>query len=237
MNSSRRLILTVAMLLLLGSLSALRLEYTVKALGLSVASLTIDKSPSSVRVKTRSLISNAIFPSIDNVYDVSFDGSYLPQRYQRSVNQGKLKAEISTRYNHQGKTASQTHSDPKESKQYAIGSHTRDFFSLAAMLSDGKAGAGTYQLDANGSLWQTKVKSLGSKKIKTRAGSFQAEGYQMSFGSDTHQKPPYVDMITHNLFHKDSRVELWVDGKGKIVKASIKKGLRASHWELESITP
>lgn len=215
------------------------MDYVVKAMGLSVASLTIERdiAAGSLSVQTKSLITNALFPSIDNIYTVTYDQNYLPLRYNRTVRQDKLKDNVSTAYAHPQSLATESHTKSKDSISYQIGPAVRDFFSFVAMLSDGKAGSGTYELDANGSIWKVGVSYIGTKDTKTDAGKFTAKGYKLSFSSATHSKPPYVDMVTHNLFHKNSKVEIWVDGKGLVVKASMKKGAVGSTWELKEIKP
>ena len=215
------------------------MDYVVKAMGLSVASLSIERDPAagSLSVKTKSLITNALFPSIDNTYTVTYDQNYLPLRYNRTVRQDKLKDNVSTAYIHSQGLAKESHTISKDSISYQIGPAVRDFFSFVAMLSDGKAGSGIYELDANSSIWKVDVSYIGTKDIKTDVGKFTAKGYKLSFSSATHSKPPYVDMVTHNLFHKNSKVELWVDGKGLVAKASMKKGAVGSTWELKEIKP
>jgi len=221
------------------SLQGKIMTYSVKALGLNIASLTIQRLPTEgkLEVKTKSKITNALFPSIDNSYTVTHNSAYLPISYIRNVHQDKLIDKISTTYNHASAQATQSQSLNGAGITYAINPDTRDFFSFITMLSDGKAGAGTYELDANGSLWQVSAKYLGNKEIKTDAGKFAARGYKLSFSSATHEKPPYIDMVTHNLFHRSSKVELWVDGRGLVVKASMKRGAVGSNWELKSIRP
>lgn len=227
------------MLLMMQAAMGRTMHYTVKSLGISIASLSImrEANPAKLVVKTKSIYTSSIFPELDNVYTVFYNDSYLPSFYHRKVNQDKYQDQVSTTYSHVQKKASQSQSRNSSTITYAINSNTRDFFSLVAMISDGKAGAGTFELDANGSLWSAKVSSLGSKKLKTPAGSYESKGYKISVSCATHSKPPYADMITHNLFHKNSEVELWVDGNGLLVKASIKKGLASSYWELQKISP
>jgi hypothetical protein len=229
----------ILMLALCLSLQGKRMSYTVKAMGLSVASLSIERDPgaSLVSVKTKSLITNALFPSIDNAYTIRYSSGYLPLKYNRAVRQNKLNDNVLTVYDHSKSLAAESHSRNGETISYKINPATRDFFSFIAMLSDGKASAGSYELDANGSLWKVSVSYLGSKVIKTAAGKFSARGYKLSFSSATHSKAPYVDMGTHNLFQTGSKVELWGDGKGLVVKANMKKGAIGSSWELKDITP
>lgn len=238
-SSLRPWLLSVLALFVCLSLHSRQMNYNVRAMGLSVASLSIERDPSAgiVSVKTKSLITNALFPSIDNQYTVRYSSGYLPLKYHRSVRQDKLKDNVLTLYDHSKGQATESHSKASENISYRVNSSTRDFFSFVAMLSDGNAGAGSYELDANGSLWKVSVSYLGSKDIKTDAGKFRSLGYKLSFNCATHTKPPYVDMVTHNLFHKSSKVELWVDGNGLVVKASMKKGAIGSSWELKEIKP
>ena len=105
------------------------------------------------------------------------------------------------------------------------------------MFCDGKGKAGTYELDANGSMWKARAKYLGASKISTKAGDFQTQRWSFSFSSETHTKPPYVDTLTHNIFSPKNKTEFWVDNKGTLVKAKVTRGLLSASWELVSVSP
>ena len=231
--------LTILLLLfaLLGSgLQAVTMDYKVKALGLEVVSLKISRESQSLSIWVKSLIHNKIFPYVDNSYRINYNKNYFPSNTERKVINKKTNCNYYTHYNHAAGSAQMTTSD-KQNQQYRITNRTRELFSLIMMFCDGKGKAGTYELDANGSMWQAKARYLGSSKISTKAGDFQAQGWSFSFSSETHTKPPYVDTLTHNIFSSKNKTEFWVDNKGTLVKAKVSRGILSASWELVSVNP
>ncbi|MGB4309825.1 MAG: hypothetical protein WBI94_06060 [Candidatus Cloacimonadaceae bacterium] len=237
MKTRSKLTLLLLLLALLGgSLQAATMDYKVKALGLEVVSLRISKEPKSLSIFVKSLIQNKIFPYVDNSYRINYDANYFPSTTERKVINKKTNCNYYTRYNYAAGSAQMTTSD-KQNQRYSINRHTRELFSLIMMFCDGKGKAGTYELDANGSMWKARAKYLGASKISTKAGDFQTQGWSFSFSSETHTKPPYVDTLTHNIFSPKNKTEFWVDNKGTLVKAKVTRGLLSASWELVSVSP
>lgn len=232
-----KLTLFLLMLTLLGSgLQAVTMDYKVKALGLEVVSLKIGKEPGSLSIWVKSLINNKIFPYVDNSYRINYTSNYFPTNTERKVINKKTRCNYYTNYNYATGSAQLTTSDHQNQK-YGITKHTRELFSLIMMFCDGKGKAGTYELDANGSMWQARARYLGTSKISTKAGNFQAQGWSFSFSSETHTKPPYIDTLTHNIFSPKNNTEFWVDNKGTLVKAKVSRGVLSASWELVSVNP
>lgn len=231
-----KLLLCLLPFLLLGNLPAITMDYKVKSLGLEVVSLRIQRERQSIFVWAKSLISNKIFPYFDNSYHINYSANYLPSSSERKIINHKDNDTYYTLYDHLAGYAELSNTD-EQKQRYTIGKNTREIFCLIAMFCDGKGKAGSYELDANGSIWQAKAKSLGSSKISTKAGVFEAQGWSLSFSSQTHSKAPYVDTLTHNIFSAKNKTEFWVDNKGVLVKAKVSKGILAVSWELVSVKP
>lgn len=232
-----KLILLLLLLLLLGSgLQAVTMNYKVKAMGLEVVSLKISTEPHSLSIWVKSLINNSLFPYVDNSYRINYNGDYFPTHTERKVINKKTNCNYYTKYNYAAGSAQLTTSD-RQNQSYGITKHTRELFSLIMMFCDGKGKAGTYELDANGSMWQARARYLGTSNIRTKAGYYQAQGWSFSFSSATHTKPPYIDTLTHNIFSAKNKTEFWVDNKGTLVKAKVSRGLLSASWELVSVSP
>lgn len=220
----------------MNTLQAVKMDYKVKSLGLEVVSLKISREPQSLFITAKSIINNMIFPYFDNSYRIHYNSRYLPCSSERKIINKKTNCTYITSYDHAAGFA-RLSTDDGQNQKYTIGQNTSEIFCLIAMFCDGKAKAGSYELDANGSLWQVKARSLGSSKISTKAGIFETQGWSLSFSSQTHTKPPYVDTLTHNIFSAKNKAEFWVDNKGILVKAKVSKGILAVSWELVSVSP
>lgn len=230
-------ILVLLILLICSDAFSLTCQYHIKALGMNVATLEITRSssPPSVTVKSKSLISNPLFPAIDNSYYISFDASYRPTIYKRVVNQDKVKETVITRYDHQARQAKMDRSSTDKESSYPISENCRDFFSFMTMVGDKQPGSGSYTLDGNGVPWTAKLTYLEEERISTSLGKYDCKVYSVKMIPQDKQKTPYVDMVTNNLFNKDSKIKLWISKDGIAVKAVVKKGILNTQWELLKI--
>ncbi|MBM4402864.1 MAG: DUF3108 domain-containing protein [Candidatus Cloacimonetes bacterium] len=216
-----------------------RTVYNVKSLGLSVARITIDhdKDTRIIRAEAKSLMSNWLFPSLDNVYVISYEGAFYPRVYTRQIKQSNAEDIVVVNYDRKTNTAIQTRRSNAESSTYPIKPDIRDYFSLFTYLCENQDAGGTYYVDGNSTLWQINAKYLGSEKIKINSGSYQTKHYKMRFKNLSGIKPPYVDMVTFNTLSESSVVDFWVSGDGIPIKAVVKKSLLSMTWEMVSHTP
>ncbi|MDZ4182847.1 MAG: DUF3108 domain-containing protein [Candidatus Cloacimonadaceae bacterium] len=212
-------------------------DYHIRSLGLNVASLSInhDASANTVSVHAKSLITNAIFPEIDNHYNISFNSSYLPQTYAREIAQKKVDDTVTVSYDHKNKRASAIHRNPRKSYSYDITADTRDFFTFMTMVSMGKAQAGSYVIDGNGTLWTAILSYHGRESIKTSLGNYSCRLYKVRFEPLSEEKTRYVDMVTFNVLSKSSRVSMWISDDGIAVKSNVRKGALSMSWEIREI--
>jgi hypothetical protein len=228
------------LLLLLASvipLGGLTLDFDVRSLGLKVAKLSVTTSPEEgyVSVSVNSLITNAMFPALNNVYRSEFVGDYLPVRYQRKVRQKKLTDDIDVVYDRQNRRATARHTGELGSYSYAITAETRDFFSFMMLLSRSDAIQNQYTLDGNGCLWRVNVTKKGREELDLALGKVGATVYELEFVPQSEVKMRYTDMVTHNLFGRNSKVTLWISDNHNPVRAYVRKGLLSMVWELAGI--
>lgn len=229
----------ILLLLLLGSLWALKAEYQLSALGLKIAYLSIEKTetPKLITIKTHSLTTNSIFPPLNNEYRISLDEQSRPLSLKRIIRQKKLTDEVSTEYDFTKLVARMTHKTDGSIMVYHIGKTVRDVFSFLSLVSDGKVKEGRYNIDGNGTSWQAKVKEKPDEMLNTAMGKLRAQRYEISFENLSGQKQPYVDMVTHNMLNEGNKMNLWVDDRHIIVKAILKSKGISTHWDLTGVTP
>jgi len=215
-------------------LHGLRAEYYIKAMGMKVAHLVIehDAPKQQIQVKAVSLMSNKIFPRINNTYVVSYLGNFLPRSYLREIDQNNVCDSVLTTYDHRSKEAVIIRHNPSSAKAFEISSHTRDYFSFMMLLTTQNLKDGVYRIDGNGLLYNAKLVYEKSEVIKTEKGKFNTRKYNISFIPLKKEKMPYIDMVTHNTLHKDTRISIWIGDNGVALKASVRKSALGMSWEL-----
>lgn len=220
-------------------LGASKTEYCLKSLGLKIAYLSIEKNDTQkqITVKTHSLMTNSIFPPLNNEYRISYDEQYRPQTLTRIIRQKNLNDIVETRYDHSKQIARQSRKSDINSIDYSIGKQTRDIFSFLAFLAGKKPESGTYPIDGNGNPWLATAVAKPSETLKTVIGKHQARKIDVSFTNVTEQKQPYVDMVTNNILKEGNKLSLWVDDRQQILKAVVKSKDITTYWELTKLTP
>lgn len=233
----KRILLLV--LCLGGMLHAVTAEYNIKSMGLNFArlSLNIDETNQTITVKAKSLQTGNIVAKLDNSYHISYDTNFCPLVYHRQIKQKKLDTKVITRYDHASGKASMDDSATRHHLEYPLTGRTRDIFSFLAYCAQGKAKAGAYLIDANGTPWQAILSAGTKEEIKTSLGKFATTKYLLSFKQTGSGKTPYVDMVTFNLVNAETRLELWISDKGIPLKARVKKGSQTMNWELARLLP
>jgi len=234
-----KLPLLLLILLPVQILIGVTVDYDIKSLGIRVASISVNTQIQQryVEVKAKSIHSNALFPHIDNVYKVTFNEQFLPNVYVRKVRQGELSDDVKVIYNHSALRAAAVHSGKLGEYGYAIAADTRDFFSFMVYLAQGKISGNQFSIDGNGSLWTASVTKEGRELLKTPLGDYSCSRYSIRFNPVTNQKMNYVDMVTHNLLSRSSRLTLWISDGGNAMKAVIRKGALSMSWEIKGISP
>jgi len=215
---------------------AFQANYIVRAMGLKVAKIDIleNISEGKVEVTAVSLMSNKMFPRINNHYWVDFNDQYLPGTYTRTIDQDNSQDSVFVVYDHANSKASMYRRSTKTRQNYSLIYQTRDFFSLMMGLSKGKVKSGKHYVEGNGIIWQAIVEKKETEILKTKLGRFRAQRYKMEFKNTSDNKMPYIDMVTHNLLNNDTTVNIWVSENGLVIKASVTKGLISMVWELLS---
>lgn len=211
--------------------------YDIKSLGLRIATLSITSSESRgvTEVKAASVISNALFPEIDNTYRVEFDANHLPQKYSRIIRQSSVSDEVTVVYKHSSRTAKATHRLGNRTYNFAITDSTRDFFSLLTLLANKSAVPSEYSVDGNGLLWSASLRLDGRERIRTKLGKYTCTRYQIRFTPLSAKTMPYVDMVTHNLLKENNKLTLWISEDGIPLKAVVRKGAIGMIWEITDL--
>lgn len=220
-------------------LCAYSAKYDIRSLGLRIATLAITSSKEQgfTEVKAVSVISNSMFPQINNTYRVEFDSSYLPKTYSRIIRQSTATDDVRVEYNHSRYSAKASHQKGNRQYNYTITQNTRDFFSLLTLLANENTPAGEYSVDGNGTLWSAKLRKDHTEEIRTKLGKYSCTRYQIRFSPLSTKTMPYVDMVTHNLLKDGNKLTLWVSEKGIPLKAVVRKGVLSMSWEITEILP
>ena len=219
-------------------LQGISMEYDISSLGLHVADLKIVRDPGArvINVYVSSKTASAIFPKLNNQYRVKYDDHYRPLEYTRIVDQGKTQDRVVVTYDHSINTATASHTGNLGKYTYDILKGERDFFSTLALICDTAPGSGTYDLDANGKVWKATLTYKGTTKLKTSIGTYPCREYSIELNPRDQEKVPYVDMVTHNLYKKKNKVNLWIAYDGTALKAVVKMGVLSMKWSIRRIS-
>lgn len=224
-------------ILFASSLSGITTEYNIKALGLKVAYISISQTETQILVKTHSLMTSMLFPSIDNVYMIDIDNQYRPVQYTRKVKQKNLLDEVRVDYNYTLLDATMHRQSDNSKSTYRVRGDSRDVFSFISYLASRTTTQRQFNIDANGCPWQATVSNPKREEIKTKIGKLNTNKYEISFKPLSNQDTPYIDMVTHNFVNTESKLELWVSDSKIPVKAVVRKKAITMSWELIGLKP
>ena len=229
----RKALFCLILLLSAFALRAQTAEYKISALGIKVADLRIEFQPQKTVVKVQNKGKISIFPHLNNLYEIEFDKQFLPKRYLRLVHQGELKDSVLTLYN--APVATMYQKSTPGNTNYQIKPSTRDIFSFLRVICSNKSAGGNYLVDGNGASWQARVSVGEIDKIKTSLGTFAARKHEISLRALSHEKAPYIDMLTFNFLSEDTRISIWISESGLPLKAQLKKKVLSMNWDIVSM--
>ncbi|MDD2331142.1 MAG: DUF3108 domain-containing protein [Candidatus Cloacimonetes bacterium] len=229
-----RFAMIVLMLLICMCLGAFEFDYNVKSLGLHVAKINIkdDVVRGELSISAVSLLSNKMFPRINNKYLVNYQKDYLPTSYLRLIDQDNNQDSVFVSYKHNEKKAVMKQASQDGQSSYSLQDNTRDFFTFMIGLSYRKLTSNRYWIDGNGILWLAKIENTGAEILRTKQGKIKTEKFTLRFENTGEAKMPYIDMVTHNVLNQDTIVTLWISADNIVHKANVKKGLVNMVWEL-----
>ncbi len=214
-------------------LGAWTATYSVKTLGIQVASLEMKVGPRSLEVWSRTEGSSSLAPPMDNYYRAEFDARQLPSSYLRIVRQETDSDTVRTVYDQNRRTASQKRFLSGELVSFELEPDTRDLFSLLAHITSNPPQADrAYVIDANSILWDAELKKEEDDNVRTRLGRLRCKAYSLSLVPREPGKAPYVDMVTNNILNPETLLKLWIADSGLITKAQVRRGLSVLNWEL-----
>lgn len=229
----------LALLLFCGVAWASNAEYVLKAYGLKIAKLSIthDKQRQSITVSANSLVTNKLFPQLNNRYLIRYRANYQPVSLTRIIRQKHLIDTVVTEYDFEKGLAISTRKSDGSVSSYSIKPETRDVFSFLAYLSSGDLKDGNYALDGNGLTWTAMLQQKQNETVKCTAGKFPARRYAVHFRKPAGVKAPYVDMVTHNMLSEDGSMNLWVSADNVLVSASVKRKGITTNWDMVRFEP
>lgn len=209
----------------------------MKALGMNIARITIqqDAKDADIEIRVKSVKESVLFPQINNIYSIKYNDKFLPLVYTRIIRQHSVNDQVSVNYNYNTTQATMYRSSDKSTTQYPIVKNMRDVYSFLAKVISGSAGTGVYLIDVNGVCLQAEVIQHSSERVKTPIGEYTAIPYEITFHNSKSTKPPYVDMVTHNMLQDNNKLNLWVYNNQFPVKATFKKKAINCYCELISI--
>jgi hypothetical protein len=115
-------------------------EYVLKAYGLKIARLQInhDEKKHSITVSANSLVTNKLFPQLNNHYLIKYRENYQPESLTRIIRQKHLSDTVVTEFDFEKGLAISTRKSDGSVSSYTIKSGTRDVFSFLAFVSNRK---------------------------------------------------------------------------------------------------
>ena len=222
------------------NLSSISAKFIVKSLGLSVANITmdIDRLNKRMTINANSIMTNRMFPHLNNTYEIEYDKDFLPIKYNRDIKQSNFEDIVQVLYLRNEKIASMNYKHAKLNRSYLIRQDIMDVFSALSNICKDYKSDWTYYIDGNGVIWQAKTEWMCTEKIKTSIGYQRAEKVKITFSKldKTQAKAPYIDMVTNNILNENCLMYLWISPTMQIpLKASVEKGIVNMHWEIVSI--
>lgn len=225
------------LILLLGlcSLHAWTASYSVKTMGIQVASLEMNMGLRSLEVWSRTEGSSSLAPAMDNYYKAEFDARQLPSSYLRIVRQETDSDTVQTVYDQMRRAGHQKRFLSGELVSFELETDTRDLFSLLAHIAVSPPDTDrAFVIDANGVLWDAELSREEDDNVRTRLGRLRCRAYSLNLIPREAGKAPYVDMVTNNILNPDTQLKLWIAENGLITKAQVRRGLSVLNWELVS---
>ncbi len=213
---------------------------SIKYLGVSVVKVSMVNEDSTLMVKAKSTFIASIASNMDNSYKSVYSGNYLPNIYEKHIDQGDYFEDRTIEYNRQTLTAERiSNISTDRNCEYSINSESRDFFSALFYLRKAiDEPAGELWVDANKLIWKVKYSIVGKEEISTKFGKRSAIKVKMNFKNYLNGEKERSDMLTNNLVNEERSLLFWFsdDEQRLPLKAKFMMKPFAVVWKLHSYT-
>jgi len=233
-------LIAIILLLIPVFLLAETFNLSIKYLGLSVVNVSIIDEDSILTTKAKSTFIASIASNMNNLYSSVYSSNYLPDTYEKQIDQGDYFENRIIEYNRRTLTAKRTSNiSPDRSCEYSINSESRDFFSalfyLRKAIDEPK---GELWIDANKLIWKVEYSVVGKEVISTKLGKKQAIKVEMKFYNHSGGEKERSDMLTNNLVNEERSLIFWFsdDEQRLPLKAKFMMKPFAVVWKLNSYT-
>jgi hypothetical protein len=198
-------------------LLAVKLNITIKYLGLNVVYVTMEDSNNELKIKAESSALAGIAASMNNQYFSAYENDYLPLYYRKVIDQRGYQEDRIINYDREQEVAYRTsYIDTLKNCSYPVHPETRDFFSaLFFICKNFNQSGGILWLDANKLIWKAEYKVLGIERISSFAGKKEVVKLKLDFSRFSSEKAERSDMLTNNLVTEENSLYLWISNDEK----------------------
>lgn len=215
-------------------------DLSIKYLGFSVVNVTMINEDSTLTVNARSTFIASIASDMDNFYRSVYTGDFLPETYEKNIDQGDYFEDRIIEYNRQTLTAKRlSNISPDRNCEYPINTESRDFFSALFYLRYAiDEPTGVLWVDANKLIWRVEYSVMGKERISTKFGKKSAIKVKLNFQNYLNEEKERSDMLTNNLVNEDRSLLFWFsDDELRLpLKAKFMMKPFAVVWKLNSYT-
>jgi len=233
-------LIAIILLLIPVFLLAETFDLSIKYLGLSVVKVSIIAEDSTLTIKAKSTFIASIASNMNNSYSSVYSNNYLPDTYEKQIDQGDYFENRIIEYNRRTLTAKRTSNiSPDRNCEYSINSESRDFFSalfyLRKIIDEP---SGEMWVDANKLIWKVNYTVLNKERISTKFGKINAIKVELNFHNYLNEEKERTDMLTNNLVNEERSLLFWFsdDEQRLPLKAKFMMKLFAVVWKLNSYT-
>ncbi len=213
---------------------------SIKYLGFSLVNVTMINEDSTLTVNARSTFIASIASDMDNFYRSVYTGNFLPETYEKNIDQGDYFEDRIIEYNRQTLTAKRlSNISPDRNCEYPINTESRDFFSALFYLRYAiDEPTGVLWVDANKLIWKVEYSVMGKEIISTKFGKKSAIKVIMNFQNYLNEEKERSDMLTNNLVNEERSLLFWFsdDEQRLPLKAKFMMKPFAVVWKLNSYT-
>ena len=215
-------------------------DLSIKYLGISVVKVSMTDEDSTITITAKSTFIASIASDMDNFYKSVYSGNYLPNSYEKIIDQGDYFENRIIEYNRQTLTAKRkSHIFPDRNCEYSISSESRDFFSALFYLRKViDEPTGELWIDANKLIWRVEYSVVGKEKISTIFGKKSAIKVKLNFHNYSNEDKERTDMLTNNLVSEERSLIFWFsdDEQRLPLKAKFMMKPFSVVWKLNSYT-
>ena len=215
-------------------------DLSIKYLGISVVKVSMINENSTLTVKARSTLIASIASNMNNSYKSVYSGKFLPDLYEKHIDQGDYFENRIIEYNRHTLTAKRiSNISPDRNCEYPINIESRDFFSALFYLREAiDEPTGELWVDANKLIWRVEYSVVGKERISTIFGKRSAIKVKLNFKNYLNGEKERTDMLTNNLVNEERSLLFWFsdDEQRLPLKAKFMMKPFAVVWKLTAYT-